>query len=184
MVSLPVPPVKAPSPNYCPSLSKPFACHTSAKSLKFSASSNIATTSRKIVPGSANPFTHISFADPHPLNSVLSYCCKKGEGRVRRLDVQTFRRADAKSFALNIFADPHPLNLYGSIFYKKGGRGGGSHSPCTLYSSNGNADLPIGALVSKSPDISSPSNLPNSPEDSSCQKLAAQKSGFVILKLR
>src|SRR5216684_129114 len=31
MVPLPVLPVKAPSPNCCPSPSKPFICHTSAK---------------------------------------------------------------------------------------------------------------------------------------------------------
>src|SRR5713101_7284884 len=34
------------------------------------------------------------------------------------------------------------------------------------------------------PAISYSSNFPNSPEDSSCQNLAAQKSGFVILNLK
>src|SRR5713226_196397 len=58
---------------------------------------------------------------------------------------------------LSIFL-PTPLNPYGSIFYKIRGREGW-----------------------QIPDISSSSNLPNSPEDSSYQKLAAQKSGFVIL---
>ncbi len=40
MVPLPVLPVKAPSPNSCPSLSKPFGCHTSGKSLQSSTLSN------------------------------------------------------------------------------------------------------------------------------------------------
>src|SRR5258708_5593903 len=117
MILLPAPPVKAPSPNSCPAPSKPLACHTSGKSLKFSTSSDTAITHRAI---------------------VLCY---------------------SNSFTLNSFADPHPLNPDGSIFYKI--REGGSRMP----------------------HISSSSNFPNSPEDSSCQKLAVQKSGFVILKL-
>src|SRR6266567_457474 len=40
MVPLPVLPVKAPSPKSCPSLSKPFGCHTSGKSLQSSTLSN------------------------------------------------------------------------------------------------------------------------------------------------
>src|SRR5882724_3975563 len=139
MVPLPVTPVKAPSPNSCPSPPKPFACHTSAKSLKLSTPLGAATTHREVVPGCANSFTHISFADPHPLNSVVSYRCKNRGGR-------------------------------------------GSKLPELSFSSNGNADLPIGALASKSSDIPFCSNLPNSPEDSYSQKLAAQNSGFVILK--
>src|SRR5882724_7890790 len=139
MVPLPVTPVKAPSPNSCPSPPKPFACHTSAKSLKLSTPPGAATTHREVVPGCANSFTHISFADPHPLNSVVSYRCKNRGGR-------------------------------------------GSKLPELSFSSNGSADLPIGALASKSSDIPFCSNLPNSPEDSYSQKLAAQNSGFVILK--
>src|SRR5271169_1496273 len=80
LVPLPVPPVKAPSPNFCPAPSKPFACHTSEKSLKLSTPSQAATTNRKIVPGRSNSFTHISFADPHPLNSVVSYRYKNRGG--------------------------------------------------------------------------------------------------------
>jgi hypothetical protein len=145
MAPLPALPVKAPSSNSCLPPSKPFACHTSAKSREFSTSSDSATANREIIPGRANSFTHISFADPHPLNSFVSYRSKNRGGRVgcavcnpdavsERLDVQTFRRADDKSFTLNLFADPHPLNLYGSIFYKKaGGKRGTSrqalHSP-------------------------------------------------------
>src|SRR6266478_6100737 len=42
MVPLPAPPVRAPSANSCPSTTKPFACHTSEKSLKSSTSSDAA----------------------------------------------------------------------------------------------------------------------------------------------
>jgi hypothetical protein len=170
MVPPSVPPVKASSPNYCPSPSKPFACHTSWKSLKFSTSSDAATTYREFVPSCANSFTHISFADPHPLNSVVSYRYKNSGAWVSV--VKSAAHLDsildrANSFALNSFADPHPLNPYGSILYKDGGREGPPLVGISS-SSNGNADLPIGALASKSSDISSSSsNFPNSPEDSS-----------------
>jgi hypothetical protein len=73
MVRPPALPVKAPFSNYRPSPSKPFTCHTSAKSREFPTSSDRATTNCGIVPSCANSFTHISFADPHPLNSVVSY---------------------------------------------------------------------------------------------------------------
>ena len=80
MVRLPASPVKAPSPNYCPSHSKPFACRTSGKSLKFSASMDAATTNRESAIRRANSFAHISFADPHPLNSAISYRYKNRGG--------------------------------------------------------------------------------------------------------
>ena len=66
MVPLPAPPVKAPSPSYCLSPTKPFTCHTSAKSLNFSTVAGAATTHRVIYPGCANSFALNSFADPHP----------------------------------------------------------------------------------------------------------------------
>ena len=58
MVPLPVLPVKAPSPNCCPSPSKPFACHTSgklAKSLTLFDAYALATPLDSIV-GNANSF--------------------------------------------------------------------------------------------------------------------------------
>src|SRR5712664_1699350 len=167
MVSLPVPPVKAPSPNCCPSPSKPFACHTSGKLLQSSPSSEAIATHFDSVPGCSNSFTVISFADPHPLNSVVSYRYKNSGAWVSV--VKSAAHLDsildrANSFALNSFADPHPLNPYGSILYKDGGREGPPLVGISS-SSNGNADLPIGALASKSSDISSSSsNFPNSPE--------------------
>jgi hypothetical protein len=60
----------------------------------------------------------------------------------------------ANSFALNSFADPHPLNPYGSILCKNGGREGGSLLPGISFSSN----------------------LPNLPNDSSSQKVAASEN--------
>ncbi len=128
MAPLPVPPVKAPSPNSCPPASKPFPCHTFTRSSKSSTLSSATATPFDAIFGVAKPFALISFADPHPLNSVVSYRYKKGGERavsshetVVQLDC-TFDCANF--FALNSFADPHPLNLYGSSFYKKvGGRG-------------------------------------------------------------
>src|SRR5258708_4681183 len=87
----------------------------------------------------------------------------------------------AKPFALNLFADPYPLNPYGSTFYEKGGWEGGAISP-------GISLFPTGTPISRlalwlAPSVTSfSSNFPNSAEDSYCQKLAAPKSGFVILK--
>ena len=121
MVSLPVPPVKAPSPNCCPSPSKPFACHTSGKLLQSSPSSEAIATHFDSVPGCSNSFTVISFADPHPLNSVVSYRYKNSGAWVSV--VKSAAHLDsildrANSFALNSFADPHPLNPVVSILYK------------------------------------------------------------------
>src|SRR5260370_34908534 len=73
MVPVPVPPVRAPSLNSCTSPSKPFACHTSEESLKSSTSPDATATHLDSILSCANSFTLISFADPHPLNSVLSY---------------------------------------------------------------------------------------------------------------
>src|SRR6267378_3438218 len=103
MVPLPAPPVTAPSANSCPSTTKPFACHTSEKSLKSSTSSDAAFFCR------------------HPPSKPLCV----------------------------------------TSLQEWGGGGGDSLT-----------------------NFSFPSNSPNSPEDSSRQKLAAQKSGFVILRLK
>ncbi len=154
MVSLPVPPVKAPSPNSCSPASKPFPCHTFTRSSKSSTLSSATATPFDSIFGVAKPFALISFADPRPLNSVVSYRYKKsGERAVS--SHETVVQLDcifdcANSFALNSFADPHPLNLYGSIFYKKVGGRGGTLSGVS-FAFTGNADLPIGVLVSKSP---------------------------------
>ncbi len=187
MVSLPVPPVKAPSPNSCSPASKPFPCHTFTRSSKSSTLSSATATPFDSIFGVAKPFALISFADPRPLNSVVSYRYKKsGERAVS--SHETVVQLDcifdcANSFALNSFADPHPLNLYGSIFYKKvGGRGGYPlRRFIRLHWERRPPDRRFGQQI---PDLSFPCNFPNSPDDSSCQKLAAQKSGFVILKLR
>jgi len=121
MVPLPVLPVKAPSPNCCPSPSKPFACHSYGKSIESSTSSDAATTRLDIVLGRANPFALISFTDPQRLNSVVSYRYKDIRGRAS--SKTTAIHFDsllgcANSFALNLFADPHPLNPVVSILYK------------------------------------------------------------------
>jgi hypothetical protein len=95
----------------------------------------------------SNSHGTISFADPHHLNSVVSYRYKNmGKGAfpgLQHSNVQPSNRSyrafwerrsrsgrdvptylDAKSLRHNLFADPHPLNLYATIFYKKGGRRG------------------------------------------------------------
>src|SRR5882762_9112921 len=56
MVPLPVLPVKAPSPNCCPSPSKPFACHSYGKSLESSASSKTTAIHFDSLLGCANSF--------------------------------------------------------------------------------------------------------------------------------
>ncbi len=111
MVPLPVLPVKARSPNSFNAPSKPFACHTSGKSLESSPSSHAIAAHFDSVPSCANPFTVISFADPHPLNSVLSYRYKNSEGWVSSNKTALhfdFILNCANSFALNLFADPTP----------------------------------------------------------------------------
>jgi hypothetical protein len=127
MVPLPVPPVKAPSPNCCPSPSKPFACYTSGKSLRSSTLSNATETQFDSAYCFAKSFALISFTDPHFLNSVVSYRCKNSGGRASAYRSTT--RVDsspdsANSFALNAFADPHPLNPFVSHLYKNIGGGG------------------------------------------------------------
>jgi hypothetical protein len=127
MVPLPVPPVKAPFPNCCVSPSKPFACHTSEKSLRSSTLSNATETHFDSTYCFAKSFALISFTDPHFLNSVVSYRCKNSGGRASayrsttRLDSSPH---SANSFALNAFADPHPLNPFVSHLYKNTGGGG------------------------------------------------------------
>ncbi len=156
MVPLPDPPVKAPSPNCCPSPSKPFACHTSGKSLESSPSSDAIATDFDSVPGCSNSFIVISFADPHPLNSVVSYRYKNSGGRASS-DAPAAHFdpivGSTNSFPHTLLADPHPLNPLVSHFYKIIG----------------------GGEVSLS-HISSFSNPPNSQKDSSYQKLAARKN--------
>src|SRR5260370_36209604 len=152
MVPLPVPPVKAPSPNCCPSPSKPFACYTSGKSLESSTLSNATETQFDSAYCFAKSFALISFTDPHFLNSVVSYRCKNNGGRAAAYRSTT--RVDSSpdstnSFALNAFADPHPLNPFVSNLYKNIGGGG-----------------------TALPTISIPSNSPNPPHDSSQQKRA------------
>src|SRR5713101_2229896 len=68
------------------------------------------------IPPSLSPNSHriISFTDPHPLNSVVSYRYKNIGGRGRRSDVQTFRRADV----------PYPPKSFSCTTYKKPGVGG------------------------------------------------------------
>jgi hypothetical protein len=62
-----------------------------------------------------------SFADPHPLNPVMSILYKNmgGEGVP-----PTFRSLSPNSHGIISSTDPHPLNSVASIFYKNiGGRG-------------------------------------------------------------
>jgi len=132
MVSLPVPPVKAPSLNCCPSPSKPFACYTSGKSLKSSALSNATETRFDSTYCFAKSFALISFTDHQFLNSVVSYRCRNSGGRASAYRSTTRLNSSpdfANSFALNVFADPHPLNPFVSHFYKKHRGDGGSVLP-------------------------------------------------------
>jgi hypothetical protein len=137
MVPLPVLPVKAPFPNSCPSASKPFACHTSGKSLKSSPSSDAIATHFNSTYCFAKSFALISFTDPHFLNSVVSYRCKNSGGRASAYRSTTRLGSppdSANSFALNVFADPHPLNPFVSHFYKNiGGTGVASYPNFKLF---------------------------------------------------
>jgi hypothetical protein len=72
-----------------------------------------------------NSHAIISFADPHHLNSVVSYRYKNaGGGRVSSTPhsnaIPLFRYPH-KSFCLNLFADPRPINRYDAILYKNSG---------------------------------------------------------------
>jgi hypothetical protein len=127
LVSLPVPPVKAPSPNSSSLLPKPFTCYTSGKSHESSRSLKATSDHLDSTLGYANSFTFISFADPHPLNSVLSYHYKNIGGRVSPISVEIHLhsiRTHANSSAVRLLSDPHPLSPYRSIFYKIMGEGG------------------------------------------------------------
>src|SRR6266849_1612525 len=115
MVPLPVPPVKAPSSNLCSSHLKLFASRTFEKSLKSSAPAKANSTHFDPL-RFTNSFTLILFADPHPLNSVVSYRYKNSGGRRDSTD-RTATHSDfiyrpANSCALNLFADPlKPLRV-------------------------------------------------------------------------
>lgn len=128
MVPLPVLPVKAPSSNFQLRTSNACICHTSRNSLKSSTSWNAISTHFDVTLRPAKSFTLISFADPHPLNPVVSYRYKNIGGTGVSTDKivahTDFIFGSVNSFALNLFADPHPLTPYGSISYKiRGGRG-------------------------------------------------------------
>jgi len=84
MVALPVSPVKAPLSNFLASTSNPCDCHTSGKSLASSTSSVAVATHSAPAHARFNSFIVISFADPHPLNSVISYRYENvgGEGAI------------------------------------------------------------------------------------------------------
>src|SRR5258708_17399924 len=88
MVPLPVLPVKAPSPNCCPSPSKPFACHTSGKLAKS------ATFSDTTAPAT-------------PLDSIID--------PVNSFKIHTSKRASANSTA-NPF-ESTPLSLKSFSFH-------------------------------------------------------------------
>jgi hypothetical protein len=142
MVAQPVSPVKAPLSNFPASTSNPCGCHTSGKSFDFPAPSDAVATPSRSAHSCLNSFAVISFADPHPLNSVISYRYKNVGGRGpscfsnSATTTPCFRSllVCPNSFALNLFADPHPLNLCATIFYKKGGgRGGASLSDFNLF---------------------------------------------------
>ena len=130
IVPLPVAPVKAPFPS-CPTSSpKLFTCRTSGKSLKSLPPTTVPTARLVSRYRNANSFTFMSFADPHPLNSVVSYRYKNSRGG-GSLDAAANRRCFfalcPNAFALNPFADPHLLSPVVSHLYKKGvGEGGRS----------------------------------------------------------
>src|SRR6266478_2134025 len=85
---------------------------------RMSRSATVPFLGRIPVPQRSFPKFHgmISFADPLPLNSVLSYRYKNmaGMGHSRR-------SPSPNSLPHNLFADPHALNLYTTIFYKNTG---------------------------------------------------------------
>ena len=73
---------------------------------------------------SSKSFPVISFANPHHLNSVVSYRYKitGGGGWASNLPFTILRsQHPSKSLPVNPFADPHPLNLYATVLYKNMG---------------------------------------------------------------
>src|SRR5882762_2303540 len=104
MVPLPVLPVKAPSPNCCPSPSKPFACHSYGKSIESSTSSKTTAIHFDSLLGCANSFALNSFADPHPLNPVVSILYKIIGGRVVASPFQSFKPFQPSEFAEQFLA--------------------------------------------------------------------------------
>ena len=163
MVPLPVAPVKAPFPSCSTSSPKLFTCRTSGKSLKSLPPTTLPAARLVSRYRNANSFTFISFADPHPLSSVVSYRYKNSGGG-GPLDAAANRRSFfarcPNPFALNLFADPHVLSPVVSYFYEK-----------------------VGGRVAGPFRFSGFSNLPNSEKDSSYQKVAVPKTAFVILRL-
>src|SRR6267142_1219649 len=99
MVPLPVLPVRAHFHNSSCLPLKPFTCHISGKSPQSSTSSDAATTRLDIVLGRANPFALKSFADPHPLNPVVSILYKIIGGRVVASPFQSFKPFQLSEFA-------------------------------------------------------------------------------------
>ena len=73
----------------------------------------------------ANSFCVNLFADPHPLNPVLSIFYENIGGRGNRL--QSSRNRPTKPFRIISFADPHPLTPIESYRSEKGG---GRGHPC------------------------------------------------------
>src|SRR5713101_2687655 len=107
------------------------------------------------VEGSPNSHGIISFTDPHPLNSVVSYRYKNIGGRGRRSDVQAFRRADVpylpKSFTCNTYGFPRKCckqKTYGLAksfrcnTYKKQGGPALRHSGAQPYARSGHPHPP------------------------------------------
>src|SRR5713226_1445617 len=75
MVPLPVPPVKAPSPNFCPSPFKLFACHTSGQSFKSPTLSDAAApaTPLDLITNCANSFGIHTSSKTHKIPLVNSF---------------------------------------------------------------------------------------------------------------
>ena len=176
MVPLPVLPVKAPSPNSRPSLSKPFGCHTSGKSLQSSALSNANAPATPLdsISKYANSFgictsKHAPKSTAiNPFESMLLFpkffpCHTSAKCAPNSFPCHTSKITIPQALCLPHIRDPRGWMLLWQTSRPLRGSG------CRIVAS-------IGSIPPRLSRVSSRSNLPNPPNVSSGQKLATGKN--------